>query len=98
MLAGGRVTFTRARLTGITGVMAGKDSTAAMLVSESVASCAKLLSGAPAQASVPFRQTSSLDDSLTRLSPLADPDAACDLGIVASLIAMQLYLMHPPAD
>jgi hypothetical protein len=32
MLAGGRGTFTRARLTGITAVMAGEDSTAAMLL------------------------------------------------------------------
>ena len=50
--------WTRGRLTGITAVMAGEDSTAALLVLAS-----QLRETAPAQASVRFKQTSSLDDS-----------------------------------
>jgi len=54
--------------------MAGEDSTP--IARTRVANCAKLLGGAPAQASVRFKQTSSLDDSLTGHSPFADSDAA----------------------
>ena len=82
MLAGGRGTFTRARLTGITAVMAGDDSTAAMRVlalkRRQLRETARR-SGAGVGA---LQANFFVGHSLTRFSPLADPDAAYDLGIV----------------